>query len=249
MTDAQRATSAISPRQVVWTGANVTFAAQSVLESGGPKMSVLEPADIAGDYAIGTAAFGPPLSSIDLTRRVVPVIQNGVLSRACTRLSANNRRLVRNQFALVLRGGACGVKKKVRNAQAAGAAGVIVIHNVAGEPPPDIGGTAANITIPTVTVSADDGITLLEAIDAVSPAPSPVTARLFGDASQFAGTDAFGRVLMYTPSPFDSVLSVSHWDTSAAPALLMQPPLSPDLSHAVAAPTDLTFPALQDMGW
>jgi hypothetical protein len=52
-------------------------------------------------------------------------------------------------------------------------------------------------------------------------------------------------VLLYAPNPVDTGSSISHWDTSAFPHLLMEPSLASDLPHAV----DLTLPLLQDIGW
>ena len=74
MTAAQRQASAINPRNVVWTGANVTAAAPNVLVLGTPKLQVIEPASIAGEYLVGTATFGPAFETVDLTRQVMPVI-------------------------------------------------------------------------------------------------------------------------------------------------------------------------------
>ena len=52
-------------------------------------------------------------------------------------------------------------------------------------------------------------------------------------------------MLLYAPNPVDAGSSISHWDSSAFPHLLMQPSLASDLPHAV----DLTLPLLQDIGW
>ena len=64
-----------------------------------------------------------------------------------------------------------------------------------------------------------------------------------------AGTDAAGRPLLYTPNPLVPGSSVSHWDVSAFPNLLMEPNISPDLTVFLAPPIDLTVPLLQDIGW
>jgi hypothetical protein len=50
---------------------------------------------------------------------------------------------------------------------------------------------------------------------------------------------------LYAPNPVEQGSSISHWDTSAMPNLLMEPNLSADLPHTV----DLTLPALRDIGW
>jgi hypothetical protein len=65
----------------------------------------------------------------------------------------------------------------------------------------------------------------------------------------FNGVDSAGRVRMFAPNPFDDGSSVSHFDRSAFPNLLMEPNISNDLDHSVAPPNDLTLPLLRDIGW
>jgi hypothetical protein len=54
---------------------------------------------------------------------------------------------------------------------------------------------------------------------------------------------------MFAPNPDQPGSSVSHYDTSAFPNLLMEPAINGDLLHEVAPPRDLTFPLLRDIGW
>jgi hypothetical protein len=54
---------------------------------------------------------------------------------------------------------------------------------------------------------------------------------------------------MYAPNPNQPGSSVSHYDTSAIPNLLMEPAINADLTHEVKPPRDLTFPLLKDIGW
>ena len=42
-------------------------------------------------------------------------------------------------------------------------------------------------------------------------------------------TDLQGRPFVYNPSPTVAGSSISHWDTAAAPNLLMEPAINPDL--------------------
>ena len=60
-----------------------------------------------------------------------------------------------------------------------------------------------------------------------------------------AGLSAGGHLKLYTPSTFDASSSVSHWDMSATPDLLMEP----RYSLRTGSHTDLTTCALYDMGW
>ena len=69
------------------------------------------------------------------------------------------------------------------------------------------------------------------------------------NAAVLAGADRSGRVLMYTPNPYQGGSSVSHFDTSAFPNLLMEPNINGDLTHNVMPPWDLTLPLLKDIGW
>src|SRR4029079_1665938 len=116
---------------------------------------------------------------------------------------------------------------KVKNAQNAGAVGVVIADNVAGSPPPNLGGTDATITIPSVRITLADGNTIKAQLGA------GVNATLLLDHSIPGGADAQGRVLLYAPNPVEGGSSVSHWDKSAFPNLLMEPDISDDLTHIV----------------
>jgi len=63
------------------------------------------------------------------------------------------------------------------------------------------------------------------------------------------GFDSANRVRLYAPSTFEPGSSVSHFDKSASPNLLMEPNITPALDHSVAPPNDLTFLLLRDIGW
>jgi hypothetical protein len=76
-----------------------------------------------------------------------------------------------------------------------------------------------------------------------------VNATLLLDASIPAGADSAGRVRMYSPNPFEGGSSVSHWDTTPFPNLLMEPGINGDLTHNVMAPFDLTTSLFTDLGW
>jgi hypothetical protein len=250
MSDAERFASARNPRQLVWTGGNVTAAAPSVLVPGTPLLTVLAPSGVAGAYPVGTASFGPLLTAPGLTKQMMALIDaEGYLELACNPLSEDNQRRSKNRIAIVLRG-TCAFTVKVRNAQDAGAVGVIVIDNVAGGPPAGLGGADPTITIPSARITLADGIALLGGLRfPPSDRSSGLVARLGVDTSVLAGADAAGRVLMYTPSPYQAGSSVSHWDTSAFRNLLMEPAINGDLTQSVKPPEDLTLPLFHDIGW
>ena len=54
---------------------------------------------------------------------------------------------------------------------------------------------------------------------------------------------------MNTPSVLAAGSSVSHWDPSAFPNLLMEPAINSDLTTLLVPPKDITLPLLKDIGW
>jgi len=54
-----------------------------------------------------------------------------------------------------------------------------------------------------------------------------------------------GRVELYTPNPFQSGSSLSHFNTAATPNLLMEPAINPGLGLDL----DLTRQVMRDLGW
>jgi hypothetical protein len=234
MTNAERQASAINTGNLVWNGAQTDNDLRGVL--GTPRLRVNAPTGIAGNYAVGTADFGPHVSSIGL---------NGSVTQAspadgCSALT--NAAAVSGHLALIDRG-ACTFVVKVKNAQNAGATGVVMVNNVASPTVIQMGGGDATITIPTLMISLTDGGTLKNQLG------SGLNATLLLDNSTLSGVDAQGRALMFAPNPFQGGSSVSHWDTSMFTNQLMEPGISGDLVHSVAVPADLTGSQLRDVGW
>jgi hypothetical protein len=249
MTNAERAASALNSRKLAWTGPLVTAALPAILTGGTPQLAVATPSTAAGTFGAGTATFGPTLTDPGTTGEVMPVIDspNGI-GLACTPLSALNRAAVNGKIALVDRG-VCGFPVKVKNAQDAGAIGVIVVDNVAGTPAPGMGGSDATITIPSVRITLADGTVLKNALRTRSRTSSGMFATMGVNNAVRIGADPAGRALLFTPNPFQGGSSVSHYDTLAFPNLLMEPNINGDLPQKVRAPFDLTFELLQDTGW
>jgi hypothetical protein len=233
MTAAQRVASAIACNKLSWDGPSVRSSSGLVL---GPKpvLRVNAPAGIAGDYDIGAAAFGPPISSVNITGDVV-LYEDAVapINDGCE-VPVNN---LAGKIALIDRG-TCTFVIKVKNAQDAGAIGVIIADNAAGCPPAGLGGADPTITIPAVRVTLPDG-NLLKA----NLVGQNVT--ILSDPAKLAGGTFGNRVLMFSPNPFQGGSSVSHWDTSAEPNLLMEPAINGNLHDTV----DLTLNHFSDIGW
>jgi PA domain-containing protein/flagellar hook capping protein FlgD len=235
MTNAQRAASAINTGNLVWSGSIANGAAKQILGFK-PVLVVNSPGGIAGTYAAGPASFGRALNVTGVTGNVV-LVDDGAApnSDACSPLV--NGAQVAGNIAFIDRG-TCTFVSKAMQAQSVGAIAVIIANNVAGLLSP--GGTDATITIPVIGISLADGNTIRAQLGA------GVNATLKLDNTQMAGADPQGRVLMYAPNPLEQGSSVSHWDVTAFPNLLMEPALSRDLK---ADAVDLTRYTFMDIGW
>lgn len=249
MTDAERAASAVTWRGLSWNGPIVTAAVPQVLApASNLAISGAAAGTAAGNYPVGEASFGPPLSNPPVAGQLMPVLdQADGTGLACAPLSALNALAVHGNIALVDRG-SCGFVTKVLNVQAAGALGMVVADNQPG----DVAGMSGNdptITIPSVRITQADGITLKAALQRRSRTQSGVVASLGLDTTRLAGADSAGRILMYTPTTLSPGSSVSHYTTEAKPDQLMEPAINSDLTHQVTPPRDLTFPLLRDIGW
>ncbi len=251
MTDAERKASAFNARRVVWTGANTTAAVPSVLHPGTPQLFINSPSSIANSYAIGTASFGPPLTENGITGNVVLADDGSTAvvdpdnpappttTDACQPLVNS----VSGSIALIDRG-QCSFIVKVKNAQNAGAIAVIITDNAVGNPPPGLGGTDSTINITTVRITQNDGNRIKESL-----AVGTVNVTLKRDLSTRAGADSQNRIFLYTIDPVAPGSSVSHFDESAEPNLLMEPFNDDDITFSVQPPEDLTLPLFRDLGW
>ena len=240
MTAAERAVSDLNTGHVLWDGAAVTAQAPGVL---GPMLvlTVDAPASIAGDLDFGTAAFGPDLSEVTVSGQLVQAIDAADIPGPATTdgcSAYSNASAVHGHIALADRGD-CLFVEKAANAQTAGATALVVVDNVIAAQPPGMAGDDPTITIPVISVTQADGATLKANLGA------GVHVRIGVNPGRLAGTGSLGRLRLYAPNPAEPGSSISHWDTSATPNLLMEPNLSGDLPHTV----DLTLPLLHDIGW
>jgi hypothetical protein len=246
MTDAQRVAASINSRRVVWDGAHVTAQVPSTLTPGTPLLTVsapATPAGTAGIYAVGTATFGPALTSPGVTANLVAALDAANPAGpstfdGCTALI--NAAAVAGNLAFINRGGTCNFTVQAKNAQLAGAVGVLIADNVPTMPPAAIGGSDPTITIPVVRLGQADGQLLRAAL-----ASGPVTATLGVNLAVRLGADASGRALLAAPNPVRPGTSLAHWDVIATPNLLMEPAINPVLTHTL----DLTVPLFRDIGW
>jgi hypothetical protein len=252
MSNDERAASAVNPLKLAWRGANAVAGATLLAKT--PVIKVASPGPSGTgmvDYTL--ASFGPAVpTTVALGSLAVVATQPGETGPGCDKFNAANVAAVSGKVAIMSRG-TCGFAVKAKNAQNAGAIGVLLANNAAG-PAIGLGGADATITIPTVGISQDAGIALKAAVAAALPygsrgKPGLVTASWSVDPARIAGADAAGRPLLYTPNPRVAGSSVSHWDVSATPNLLMEPAINADLGTILVAPKDLTVPLLKDIGW
>lgn len=240
MTAAERMVSATNTGHLAWVGASTTATAPFRL-NGTPTLRATAPAAVAGNYTIGLADFGPKLNEAGVSGTLVAALDladaaGPTTFDACSTLT--NPSSIAGKMALVDRG-SCTFVSKSLNAQAAGAIAVVIADDVEETPPPGMAGDDPTITIPVVSITQADGATLRASLDA------GVTVELFLDGSRLAGTDGADHVLLFAPNPVVGGSSISHWDTSVYPDLLLEPFISSDLTQGV----DLTLTALRDIGW
>ena len=135
----------------LWTGA-------------GPSQEVVinSPAPTKTYGAMG-AQFGPALSTTGITGSVVATSP----ADGCTTVAS-----VAGKVALIDRG-TCAFTIKVKNAQLAGATGVVMANNTGGTAIFTMSGTDATVTIPSVMISQNDGANLK-----TIPAPNATERKL-----------------------------------------------------------------------
>lgn len=237
-TNANRVAAAITGVGLSWAGANANAYGTAHM-SDAAQLVVTGSANggaANGNYYVGTASFGPALSSPGVTAGMVLAVDGTAPSSdACEALT--NGAAIAGNICVVDRG-TCAFTVKAGFCQAAGAVGMVVVDNAAGVPPPPaLGGTDGTITIPSVRVTLTNGTLIKNNL--------PATGNLSTTNVRKAGMNGSGRMLMYAPSPFQSGSSVSHWDTSATPNLLMEPAINVDLDGSL----DATLELMRDTGW
>jgi subtilisin family serine protease len=132
----------------------------------GAVLPVNSPAAIAGNKAALPAAFNPLVASTtnvtgnvkladDGSTAIIPGSPAGTVGTTTDACQPFPAGFFTGQLALVDRGGGCGFTVKVKNAQDAGATGVIVANNVAGTI--SMGGVDPTITIQSLSITQADG--------------------------------------------------------------------------------------------
>lgn len=229
MTDAERKTAALNDSHVVFTGSNVKSEAPLALKPL-VTFNVTAPAGIAGSYDYNRAAFGAAPTPANFTGSVaVPADP-----LACDIVDAG----VSGKIALIDRG-VCAFTIKVKNAQSAGAIGVIIANNTTGAIAP--AGDDPSITIPTIGITQADGNTFKANLATLAVAFTP------DPQGRLGGTDAEGNVQLYAPTVLAQGSSFSHYDTRLTPNAIMEYAINQDLEGQINL--DLTPALFKDEGW
>ena len=234
MTDAERAASARNNTNLVWVGQQASNQVPSVLDFR-TEVRVLDPRALGVNEA-QAAAFGPPLRGRDVGYVVAPNDGGGISPLDGCEPFPSSAGIIGN-FVLMNRGN-CTFVQKVLNAQNAGAAAAIIANNAAGLPP--MGGADPAVEIPAVGITQALG-------EALRAATLP-QVDLWRNPLIRTGT-SFNYARLYAPITFASGSSVSHWDTTATPDLLMEPFITSRVGPSVKNPDDLSKALLVDIGW
>jgi hypothetical protein len=240
-TPANIVASAIRNGQIVWSGPRVSADAGSVLGD-------FNGLGISGTVSIpelffGTASFGPPATPDNFSGEIVQGV-DGVIAVPGARIDDGCEPLTidaTGKVVLMYRG-LCGFTVKVKNAQNAGAKAAIIANDGANSTRLfefGLGGSDPTVTIPSIGIGFADGNTI------VAGSPGAVAA-FYIDPTRLAGTTD-GYVRLYAPRTVAVGSSISHYDITATPNLLMEPSITGSLR--ANENLDLTPSLMADIGW
>ncbi len=183
-----------------------------------PSVTINAPAAIAGVKDAGTAAFGP--ATFAVTGDVV-VVDDGVgtANDGCTTPFVNAA-AVNGKIAFMDRG-VCGFAVKAKNAQLNGAIGVIIGNNQGGTAVANMGGVDATVTIPSLSVTQNDGTAIKAQAVTVNASLSRGGTGTDNSVAWLVGEDsaAFGGAIrdMYNPTCYGNPGKVSDKQYSCGP--------------------------------
>lgn len=232
MNNAQRVASATNDGNLVWDGPNVTMEVPDNLSAGAMELEVTTPPGIAGVYDALGASFGG--AHPDEMSGEFELANTGTATPTdgCVPLIG----FTPGRIALVDRGN-CEFGLKALNAENAGASAAVIANDRDGTVLVAMGGgvDGGSVTIPVVALGQNDGNTIRAELPGVSGILRVI---------ERAGAHSSGRALLYAPTTVAPGSSVSHWDVTASPDLLMEPFTSPDVFDQL----DLTPAQFKDVG-
>jgi hypothetical protein len=234
MIDGERAASARNDRNLVWAGQKAANGVAPVLDFS---LNIAGVNPVLGPVEAQMAEFGASIRGRNLADVVAPNDGGGSsLTDGCEPFPANAA--IIGKWVLVDRG-TCTFTQKVLNAQNAGAAGAIIANNVA-VGLPTMAGVEPAIFIPSLGVT--------QAFGAALRAAAPMQVNVYRDPQNRIGTTQ-SLPRLYAPTTYAPGSSVSHWDVTLTPNMLMEPFINSNLGVRVKNPDDLTLNVLTDIGW
>jgi hypothetical protein len=237
LSDSAAQAAEIIPFNLSWVGTRVQAAvnAGDVLTDHNPVLNVSSgPSD---GFLMLAASFGGPPADLTKPLAIVHPTGGGSNRDACEPLNQ-----LSGAIAFAERNSSCFIIDRARNAQAAGASAIVIRHDQDGGIPVSYVGLddgGVTVTIPVYGVSREDGATIEGLIGNGTPSATISTN------TRRAGTNSRGDALLYTPSIFKQGSTLSHWDLTASPSLLMEPQINPRVPRNM----DLTPASLEDVGW
>jgi subtilisin family serine protease len=170
-----------SPSSAPWV---MTVAASSQTGTAfSDAISITAPTSLVGNIEIREASFTPAITvKSPIEAPLIAAVDSTPTSSstgsprdACSALTNATR--VTGRIVLVERGG-CEFQVKIKNAENAGAVGVVVYNDAAGEPIV-MNGDAGSVHIPAVMIGADDGKRLLTALSGTQQVTVKLAKGLF----------------------------------------------------------------------
>lgn len=232
-TATDRRNSAINTGNLVWDGPNTTAEVPETLYGSTMNLEMTAPPAVAGNYAAAGAIFGEVQDDPISFMGEIELVNTGTATPTdgCDPLVA----FTPGRIAFIDRGN-CEFGVKALNAQDAGASAAIIANNQGGTALVNMAGgvVADQVTIPVVAIGENDGNVIRPQL----PGSGVVTLQ-----SRWGMHDA-GFALLYAPNPVEPGSSVSHFDQSAWPNLLMEPADNEDVFDQV----DLTPAQFKDVG-
>jgi len=217
------------------------------LVGGGPRLTIDSPEEIAGEYPWASAVFGPPPGATEISGLVELADDgDGTTTDACEPLLDNYD----GGIVLVDRG-SCNFTAKVKHAQEAGAAAVIVATDH--RPTTTMYGTDPTITIPSVMISREHGDLIKSALpDVYATLFDPDAERLIAVGSEpcsvVAGNfDGDGRTDLAVGNSGGSTVSILSGDGQGGFAETLQVPVGENPDSLVVA--DLNLDGLDDLAF
>ena len=233
MSNLQRQASAVNTGNLVWDGPNTTAEVPETLSGSVMDLEMTAPPGVAGHYAAAGAIFGEVQKAPVSFTGDFELVNTGSADPTfgCEPLIG----FTPGNIAFMDRG-TCEFGVKGLNAQNAGASAAVIANDREGTVLVNMAGgvVAEQVTIPIVAIGEDDGNTIRPAL----PGSGTVTLE-----ARWGMHDA-GYALLYSPNPVELGSSVSHFDVSAWPNLLMEPFDNEDVFDDV----DLTPAQFRDVG-